>query len=109
MSAYSSGAAIGAILAMAAVTLFCRAAPFLFFMKRQPPPILDYLQRYIPPTIMTVLVLNSYKAISFAKAPYGLPELASGLVVAALHIWKRNTLASILGGTALYMVLIRIC
>jgi branched-subunit amino acid transport protein AzlD len=28
--------------------------------------------------------------------------------VVLLHIWKRNTLLSILGGTALYMVLIRL-
>jgi branched-subunit amino acid transport protein AzlD len=99
---------LGAFLAMAAVTLFCRAAPFLFFMKRRPPAVVDYLQKYIPPMIMTVLVLGSYKGISFARAPYGLPELAAGLVVAALHLWKRNTLLSIFAGTALYMILIRV-
>lgn len=99
---------IASILAMAAVTLFCRAAPFLFFMKSRPPPVVDFLQIYIPPMIMTVLVLGSYKAISFAKAPYGLPEIVSGLAVASLHLWKRNTLLSILGGTALYMILIRV-
>ena len=99
---------LGAILAMAAVTVFCRAAPFLFFMKRRPPAVVDFLQAYIPPMIMTVLVLGSYRAMSFAKAPYGIPEILSGLVVAGLHLWKRNTLVSILGGTALYMVLIRV-
>lgn len=100
--------ALGAILAMAAVTLLCRAAPFLFFMRRRPPQIVDFLQAYIPPMIMTVLVIGSYKAVSFVKAPYGLPEIVSGLAVAALHSWKRNTLVSILGGTALYMVLLRV-
>lgn len=104
MSAY----ALGAILAMAAVTILCRAAPFLFFMKSRPPAVVDFLQAYMPPMIMTVLVLGSYKAVSFAKAPYGIPEIAAGLCVAALHLWKRNTLLSILGGTALYMALIRI-
>jgi branched-subunit amino acid transport protein AzlD len=99
---------VGAILAMAAVTLLCRAAPFLFFMRRRPPAIVDFLQVYIPPMIMTVLVLASYKAINLAKAPYGIPEIASGLVVAGLHLWKRNALVSILGGTALYMLLIRV-
>jgi branched-subunit amino acid transport protein AzlD len=100
--------ALGAILAMAAVTILCRAAPFLFFMKRRPPAVVDYLQKYIPPMIMTVLVLGSYKGISFAAAPYGIPEIAAGLCVAGLHLWKRNTLVSILGGTTLYMVLIRV-
>ncbi|MGA2545364.1 MAG: AzlD domain-containing protein [Rectinemataceae bacterium] len=99
---------VGAILAMAAVTLLCRATPFLFFMRRRPPAILDFLQVYIPPMIMTVLVLGSYKAVDFAKAPYGIPAIVSGLVVAGLHLWKRNSLVSILGGTALYMLLIRV-
>jgi len=104
MSAY----VLGAILAMGAVTVLCRAAPFLFFIRRRPPAIVDYLQRYIPPMIMTVLVLGSYKGISFAIAPYGIPEIAAGLAVAGLHLWKRNTLVSILVGTAMYMVLIRV-
>ena len=99
---------LGAILAMGAVTLLCRATPFLFFMRRRPPAVVDFLQVYIPPMIMTVLVLGSYKALSFARAPYGIPEIAAGLAVAALHLWRRNTLVSIFGGTALYMVLIRV-
>jgi len=99
---------LGAILAMAAVTVMCRATPFLFFMKRKPPAVVDYLQKYIPPMIMTALVINSYKGLSFAARPYGIPEIASGLAVALLHLWRRNTLLSIFSGTALYMVLIRV-
>ena len=97
-----------AMLAMAAVTLLCRAAPFLFFLRRRPPAVMDYLQRYIPPMIMTVLVLGSYKGLSLVAAPYGIPEIAAGLTVAGLHLWRRNTPLSILAGTALYMVLIRL-
>jgi branched-subunit amino acid transport protein AzlD len=103
-----SGYLIGAFLAMGAVTLLCRAAPFLFFMRRRPPAVVDFLQVYIPPMIMTVLVLGSYKGVSLAAPPYGLPEIAAGLAVAGLHLWRRNTLLSILGGTALYMLLIRV-
>ncbi len=99
---------LGAILAMTAVTILCRAAPFLFFMRRRPPPVVDFLQVYIPPMIMTILVLASYKGLSFSAWPYGIPELAAGLAVAGLHLWKRNALVSIFGGTALYMVLIRV-
>ena len=58
---------------MGLVTLACRAAPFLFFMKRRPPAFVDFLQPYIPPMIMTVLVLNCFKSVRFA-APYGIPE-----------------------------------
>jgi branched-subunit amino acid transport protein AzlD len=99
---------LGAFLAMAAVTVFCRAAPFLFFMRRRPPEVVDYLQKYIPPMIMTVLVIGCYRGLRFSAPPYGIPELAAGLTVALLHLWRRNTLLSIFAGTALYMILIRV-
>jgi len=103
-----SGYVLGAIAAMAAVTILCRAAPFLFFMRHRPPGIVDYLQVYIPPMIMTVLVLGSFKSVSFAAWPHGIPELSAALMVAGLHLWKRNTLLSIFAGTGLYMLLIRV-
>lgn len=104
MSAY----VLGALLAMAAVTVLCRAAPFLFFMKRRPPAVVDYLQRYIPPMIMTALVIGSYKGLSFGSPALWVPPVAAGAAVAALHFWKRNALVSIFAGTALYMLLIRV-
>jgi branched-subunit amino acid transport protein AzlD len=58
--------------------------------------------------IMTVLVLGSYKSLSFAAAADWVPPIAAGLLVAGLHLWRRNALLSILGGTALYMILIRV-
>lgn len=98
---------LAAIAAMGLVTLLCRATPFIFFMKKWPPAILDFVQRYIPPMIMTILVLNSFKALRFDRAPFGLPELVSAFVVAALQLWRKNALISIVGGTGLYMALIR--
>ena len=35
-------------------------------------------------------------------------QLIAAAVVAALHVWRRNTLLSIGAGTALYMLLIRL-
>lgn len=97
-----------AIFLMTIITLFTRAAPFLFFAKRQVPPLLVYLQHYVPPVVMCLLVLASYKDIAFSRAPYGLPALLGGLCTALLHLWKRNVLLSIAGGTALFMVLTRL-
>jgi len=96
------------VAAMTAVTFFTRAAPFLFFARKKPPAVFDYLQRYIPPAIMVILVLGSFKDIDFAASPHGLPAIAGALVTAGLHFWRRNVLVSITGGTALYMLLIRI-
>lgn len=96
------------VVVMTAVTYFTRAVPFLFFSRRQTPPLLNFLQRNMPPVVMVVLVFASYKDIDFRAALHGIPALSAGLVTAALHFWKRNVLVSIIGGTALYMVLIRV-
>ena len=39
-------------------------------------------------------------------ATHGLPEALAILGTAALHLWKRNMLLSIFGGTALYMAIL---
>jgi len=96
------------VLVMTLATYFTRAAPFIFFSKREPPAFLNYLQRLMPAVVMVVLVFASYKDINFGAAPHGIPALAAGMLTAGLHFWKRNTLLSIAGGTALYMVLIRL-
>jgi branched-subunit amino acid transport protein AzlD len=95
-----------ATLAMAAVTLFTRAMPFLFFSKRKPPAFLDFLQRYAPAVVMSLLVLSTFRSLDFSAPPHGLPALAGVAATAALHLWKRNVLLSIAGGTSLYIALI---
>lgn len=97
-----------AILAMGPVTLLCRAAAFLFFRDRKPPEFVDYPQLFLPPVVMPLLVLNGLKGVRFDRAPFGLPELAATGLTALLHAWKRAVLLSIVAGTALYMILIRI-
>lgn len=96
------------IAVMTIVTVFTRAVPFLFFSGRKPPQWLDYLQKFMPPAVMTLLVFNALKDVSFTEAPYGLPALGAALVTALLHMWKRNVLLSIVGGTAVYMLAIRL-
>jgi branched-subunit amino acid transport protein AzlD len=96
-----------AVLVMTAVTILPRAAPFLFFSRRKPPAFLGYLQVYVPPVIMTLLVLGALKDVPFQQPPYGIPAMAGVTLSAVLHLWKRNVLLSIAGATAVYMVLIR--
>ena len=92
----------------AAVTFATRVIPFLFFSQRKPSPLIDYIQRYIPPMTMVILVLYCVKETPWLEAVPVLTVLAPILVCAALHIWKGNALISIFSGTALYMALIRI-
>lgn len=96
------------ILIIALVTAALRFIPFLIFNGNKPiPKFVEYLGRVLPYSIMAMLVVYCLKGISFRKAPFGLPEIISVVIVAVLHIWKRNTLLSIIGGTVCYMVLIQ--
>lgn len=91
------------------VTMATRFLPFLIFgEKRQTPPIIEYLGKVLPFAIMGMLVVYCLKDVSILSFPYGLPEIISCVVVAALHVWKRNSLLSIGGGTVCYMLLVQL-
>ena len=97
------------IIAVAAlVTIVLRFIPFLVFGEnRKTPPLISYLGQVLPFAIMGMLVVYCLKGISFTAAPFGIPELIGCTMVAVLHIWKRNTLLSIGGGTLCYMFLMQ--
>ena len=91
------------------VTMLTRFLPFLIFRgDKKIPDIILYLSKGLPFAIMGMLVVYCLKDISFLHAPFGIPELLGCAVVAALHIWKRNTLLSIGLGTAFYMLLVQL-
>lgn len=97
------------VLVMAAVTAAIRFLPFLIFNgKRETPAFITYLGRVLPYAVMGMLVVFCFKSVSFLKTPFGVPELIAGAVVVGLHAWRRNTLLSILSGTAVYMLLIQL-
>ena len=96
------------IFVISLVTIALRFAPFLIFDgKRDTPPFVEYLGRVLPFAMMGMLVIYCLKGISFTAAPHGIPELMSCAVVIGLHLWKRNTMISIGGGTVCYMVLVQ--
>ena len=99
---------LGIILAVAAGTQLTRWLPFwLFPEKKQPPAVVTYLGRVLPPAMMGLLVVYCLRNVSWLSDPHGAPELIAIAAVAALHTWKRNVLLSIAGGTVLYMVLVQ--
>ena len=99
-------AAIIAVCAL--VTMALRFAPFLIFGEnRKTPAVIAYLGQVLPFAIMGMLVVYCLKDISFAGAPFGLPELIGCAAVAGLHVWKRSTLLSIGAGTVIYMLLVQ--
>ena len=97
------------IIAVAgAVTLLLRFLPFLIFGgTRETPPFVVYLGKVLPYAIMGMLVIYCLRGISFTAAANFLPELIACAVVVLAHVWKRNTLLSIISGTVCYMLLVQ--
>ena len=96
------------IVVMSLVTIFLRFLPFMIFGNRKTPDSIVYLGKVLPYAIMGMLVIFCLKNVSFITSPYGIPEILACLVVIGLHVYKRNTLLSIVGGTAVYMFLVQV-
>lgn len=95
------------VAVMALITIALRFLPFLVFRK-QTPPYITYLGQVLPSAIIGMLVVYCLKDVNITTAPFGLPVLLAVGCVAGIQIWKRNSILSILAGTAVYMLLIRL-
>ena len=99
------------IITMLAVTLGAMATrftPFILFPEgRNPPEVVTYLGRVLPPVMMGLLVVYCLKGVPILTSPHGLPELISITFIVFIHLWRKNVLLSIGCGTALYMLLIQ--
>ena len=97
------------IALMSLCTILLRTLPFLIWGgKRKTPPYILYLGKVLPPAIVGMLVVYCLKDTVVTACPFGLPELLAGGAVVGLQVWRRNSLLSILGGTAVYMLLVQI-
>jgi branched-subunit amino acid transport protein AzlD len=103
-------------LAMGAAIFFCRVFPFLVFRGKnegedaadgggRKTAFISFVEKNVPPVAMTVLAFN-YITMPFKENPReGIVVLAASVFTAAVHLLRRNTLMSILGGTAVYILL----
>lgn len=55
-----------------------------------------------------LLVIYCLKDVSIFTGSHGIPELISIVLVIVLHVWKRQMLLSIAGGTVCYMLLVQL-
>lgn len=61
----------------------------------------------LPSAVFGLLVIYCLKDVSFTTGSHGLPELLGIAAVASLHLWKRQFLLSMAGGTLCYMVMVQ--
>ena len=97
------------IAVVALGTMLTRFLPFLLFPAGKPTPrYVQYLGKALPGAVFGLLVVYCLKNVSLLSGSHGLPELIAILVVAGLHLWKRQMLLSIAGGTTCYMLLVQL-
>ena len=118
--------AIASIAVMAVVTFLTRFLPFLLFDRgEEPPKLVLYLGRVLPPAVIAMLIIYCLRNPALTVSPEltetlsgwwaaivsffvgWAPQLISGAVTVVLHVWKKNNLLSIFSGTILYMILVQ--
>ena len=99
---------VAASLTMFAVTFALRALPFAALRPLRDSALVAYLSRHMPAGIMVMLAVYTLRGLSLGEAPHGLPEAIALGATVTLHLWKRNAVASIIGGTAVYVVLVNL-
>ena len=90
-------------------TMLTRFIPFLIFPEGKPvPKYVQYLGKVLPPAVFGLLIIYCLKNVSIFSGSHSIPELISIILVIVLHLWKRQMLLSIAGGTVCYMLLVQL-
>jgi branched-subunit amino acid transport protein AzlD len=90
-------------------TMLTRFLPFLIFSPKRPTPkYIQYLGKVLPGAVFAMLVIYCLRNVSLFQGSHGIPEIIAIAVTAVLHLWKRQMLLSIAGGTVCYMLLVQL-
>lgn len=96
------------ILMVSFGTMITRFLPFaLFSGKKSSNPYIDYLGKVLPYAAIGLIVVYCLKNVNFKESSHGIPEAIAILSIILLHNWRKSTLLSIGGGTAVYMLLVQ--
>lgn len=93
----------------AVATMITRFLPFAVFQskKRETPKFIEYLGKALPAAVFAMLVVYCLRNVEILSGTHGLPELIAIVVVVLLHLWKKQMLLSIAGGTICYMLFVQ--
>lgn len=90
-------------------TMMTRFLPFLLFPADKPTPkYVQYLGKVLPAAVFGLLVIYCLKDVNIFIGSHGIPELIAIGVVVLLHLWKKQMLLSIAGGTICHMLLVQL-
>lgn len=90
-------------------TMITRFLPFLIFPAgKETPKYIQYVGKVLPAAVFGLLVVYCLWSVDLFSGSHGQPEAISIALVIALHVWKRQMLLSIAGGTVCYMLLVQL-
>lgn len=92
------------LLVTAAVTWGLRALPFAALAPLRASATVRYLSTRMPAGVMVILLVYCLRDLPVTRAGAVAPVAALSVTV-ALHLWRRDALVSILGGTAVHVAL----
>ncbi len=97
------------IILIALATVATRALPFILFPSEQHTPrFVRFLGKYLASAVFGMLLIYCLKDVPLLSGNHGLPQLLGITVCVLLHLWRRNMLLTIAGGTLSYMLLIHL-
>ncbi|MFC9427099.1 MULTISPECIES: branched-chain amino acid transporter permease [unclassified Streptomyces] len=95
---------IAAVAVSAAVTWALRALPFAALAPLRASGTVRYLSTRMPAGIMVILLVYCLRDLPLTEPRVIAPSAALAVTV-GLHLWRRNAVLSIVGGTAVHVVL----
>lgn len=95
------------IACMAIAVMTTRFLPFALFQGSKTPKVIQYLGTVLPAAVFGLLVVYCLKNVDITTGYHGILELMGIFATVALHVWRRQMMLSIAGGTITYMILVQ--
>lgn len=97
------------LITCALITFLLRASSFLLFKNKKMPKSLRYLGYTLPLIMMPILVVYGVSNVEWVKFDQSFAAICGILSTALIHLWRKNTIISLVVGTSIYMLLLYIC
>ncbi|MDH6120930.1 branched-chain amino acid transporter permease [Kitasatospora sp. GAS204B] len=96
---------LAAIGVSAAVTWGLRALPFAALAPLRASAVLHHLSERMPVGVMVILTVYALRDLPLTSPMRAVPTAVALAATLGLHLWRRNAVLSILGGTAVHVAL----
>lgn len=96
---------LSAVAVSAAVTWGLRALPFTALAKLRASRTVQYLNTRMPAGVMVILLGYCLRSLPLTSLAGLVTPLLALAVTVGLHLWRRSALVSIVGGTAVNVLL----